>query len=163
MGSVMTHAATEERAVVLDDWPQPAAGAPKPRLIADDCSLSLLFRTADDRFAVVRFPLCMFLTFGAPNDEALGGHPLYQRGLHHYSVHEILGSSLVRELERRNSIHPRHDPDSYLRGTRHFVFTFQDSTLECVVAAEQWWTPSIEIFDRQDEAEQRWRLVSDAG
>ena len=158
----MTNAAAEERAVVLDDWPQPAAGAPKPRLLANDLSLSLRFRTADDRFAVVRFPLCTFHAFGAPNDEALGGHPLYQCGLRHYSVHEILGSSLVRELERRNSVHPRHDPDMYLRGMRHYVFTFQDCTLECVVAAEQWWAPSIEVFQREEEAEQSWRSLSDA-
>jgi hypothetical protein len=156
----MTHAAAEERAVVLGDWPQPAAGAPRPRLLADDCSLSLLFRTADDRFAVVRFPLCIFLAFGAPNDEALAGHPLYQCGLRHYSIHEILGSSLVRELERRNSVHPRHDPDWYLQGTRHYVFTFQDSTLECVVDVEKWWAPSIELFEREEEAEQSWRSVS---
>ena len=54
------------------DWPQPAAGAPEPRILADDTSLSLLYRTNDDRVAVVRFPLCFYLAFGAPNDEALG-------------------------------------------------------------------------------------------
>jgi hypothetical protein len=157
----MAGAAEEERAVVLGDWPQPAAGAPEPRLLANDRSLSLLFRTADDRFAVIRFPLCTFLVFGAPNDEALGGHPLSQCGLRHYSVHEILGSKLVRELERRNSVHPRHDPDSYLRGKKHYVFTFEDCTLECV-AAEQRRTPSIEVFEREEEAEQSWRSMSDA-
>src|SRR5205807_389197 len=119
-------------------------------LLADDCSLSLLFRTADHRFAVIRFPLCTFLVFGAPNDEALGGHPLYKCGLRHYSVHEILGSSLVRELERRNSVHPRHDPESYLHGKKHYVLTFQDCTLECVVA--QPCAPSIELFEREEEA-----------
>jgi hypothetical protein len=157
----MAGAAEEERAVVLDDWPQPTAGAPEPRLLANDCSLSLLFRTAEDRFAVIRFPQCTFLVFGAPNDEALGGHPLSQRGLRWYSVHEIIGSTLIRELERRNSVHPRHDPDSYLRGKRHYVFTFQDSTLECVTN-EQWSAPSIEVFEREEEAEQSWRSMGDA-
>jgi hypothetical protein len=111
---------------------------------------------------VVRFPLCTFLAFGAPNDEALGGHPLGLCGLRHYSVHEVLGSSLIRELERRNSVHPRHDPESYLPGRRHYVFTFQDSTLECVVAAEQWGAPSIAVFDREDDAAQCWRSMGDA-
>ena len=157
----MAGAAEEERAVVLGDWPQPAGGAPEPRLLANDCSLSLLFRTADDRFAVIRFPLCTFLVFGAPNDEALGGHPLSHCGLRHYSVHQIFGSKLIRELERRNSVHPRHDPDSYLCGKKHYVFTFQDRTLECV-CAEQWEEPSIEVFEREEEAEQLWRSMSDA-
>ena len=158
----MTQAAAEERAVVLDDWPHPAGGASEPRVLADDSSLSLLYRTADDQFAVVRFRICHVLAFGAPNDEALRGHPLYQRGLQYYSVHEILGSSLVRELERRNRVHPNHNPDSYLRGRRHYVFTFHDKTLECVVAAEERWAPSIEVFEREEEAEQAWRSTRDA-
>ena len=36
--------------------------------------------------------------------------------------------------------------------------SFQDSTLECVVAAAQWWTPSIETFEhrmRQNDAGDR--------
>jgi hypothetical protein len=82
--------------------------------------------------------------------------------LRHYSSHEVLGSSLVRELERRNSVHPRHDPDLYLKGMRHYVVTFQDSTLECVVPTEQWWAPSIEWFEREEDAERSWRLGRDA-
>jgi hypothetical protein len=156
----MAGAAEEERAIVLDDWPQPAAGAPEPRLLANDHSLSLLFRAADDRFAVVHFPHCTLLVFGAPNDEALGGHPLSKCGLRHYSVHEIVGSKLIRELERRNSVHPRHDPDLYLRGKKHYVITFEDGTLECV-AAERLKAPSIEVFEREEEAERSWRSMCD--
>jgi hypothetical protein len=120
-----------------------------------------LIALTDDRFAVIRFPLCTLLIFGAPNDEALGGHRLSQCGLRYYSVHEILGSKLVREVERRNSVHPRHDPDLYLRGKKHYVITFQDCTLECV-ASEQWRVPSIKVFEQEEEAEQSWRSMSDA-
>jgi hypothetical protein len=158
----VAEASAEGRAVVLGDWPQPAAGAPEPRVLADDTSLSLLYRTDDDRYAVVRFPLCFYLAFGSPNDEALGGHPLSRSGLRHYSVHEVHGSALVRELERRNSVHPRHDPESYLTGRRHYVFTFQDSTLECVVAAQQWWAPELTVFGRAEEAEAAWRAARPA-
>ena len=45
-------------------------------------------------------------------------------------------NALIRELDRRNSVHPRHDPASYMN-QRHFVFMFQDSTLECVVPSEK--------------------------
>ena len=149
-----------ERAVVLTDWPQPAVVS-EPRVLADDTKLSVIYRTDEDRFVVVRFPLCTYFAFGAPNDEALGGHPLAQCGLRHYSVHEVNVSALVRELERRNSVHPRHDPASYLN-QRHFVFTFQDSTLECVVPAEKWWTPIVAVFGSFEEAEAAWRATRQA-
>jgi len=148
-------ASDEQRAVVLADWPQPATVS-EPRVLADDTTLSLLYSTDGERYAVVRFPLCTYLAFGAPNDEALGGHPLARVGLRHYAVHEVHGSALVRELERRNAVHPRHDPASYLE-RRHFVFTFQDSTLECVVPAEQWWSPTVAVYGRLQEAEAAWR------
>jgi hypothetical protein len=147
----------KERAIVLAAWPQPAAGAPKPRVLANDTTLSLLYRTEDNRYAVIRFPLCIYFIFGMPNDEALGGHPLSRLGLRHYSVHEVVSSALIRKLERRNSVHPQHDPESYLKRMKHYIFTFQDSTLECVVAAEQWWVPAVALFTGRDEAEFVWR------
>jgi len=116
----------------------------------------LQYRLVDRRYAVIRFPLCIFVAFGAPNDEALGGYPLYARGLRHYSVHEVLDSSLIRDLERRNSVHPRHDPESFIERMKHYIFTFQDTTLECVVAAEKWWIPSVRVFDSRDDADQAW-------
>jgi hypothetical protein len=147
--------AGEQRAVVLADWPQPATVS-EPRVLADDTTLSLVYRTDGDRYAVVRFPLYTYLAFGVPNDEALGGHPLARVGLRHYAVHEVQGSALVRELERRNSVHPRHDPSSYL-DQRHFVFTFQDSTLECIVPSEKWWTPTVAVCQDWAEADAAWR------
>lgn len=152
--------ADDQRAIVLDDWPQPATVS-EPRVLADDTTLSLMYRTDGDSYAVVRFPLCTYFVFGAPNDEALGGHPLARTGLRHYAVHEVHGSPLVRELERRNSIHPRHDPSLYL-DQRHFVFTFQDSTLECVVPSEKWWTPTVVVFGEFEEAETAWRAARQA-
>jgi hypothetical protein len=146
-----------EQAVVLEDWPQPAAGAPEPRLFADDTSVAMMYRLADDRYAVIRFPLCTYVGFGAPNDEALAGHRLYASGLRHYSVHEVIHSSLIADLERRNSVHPRHDRESYLKGHKHYIFTFQDRTLECVVASEKWWAPLIEVFGSRESADSSWR------
>lgn len=110
----MTQRAAEERAVIVADWPQPAVVA-ESRMRAEGSARLLRYRTADDKIVVACFPLSTSVVFGAPNDEALGGHPLFRLGLKYYSVHEIVNSSLVEMLERRNSIHPRHDRESFLR------------------------------------------------
>ncbi len=70
---------------------------------------------------------------GGPNDEALHGHPLFERGLDAYGIYEVLGSSWIRAMERMNSVHPRHRPERFA-SLRHFIFTFHDVTFECVAA-----------------------------
>jgi hypothetical protein len=140
-----------ERAIVLHDWPQPAVVA-EPKVTANEIQLSLIYRTESDRFAAVNFPLCMYFALGAPNDEALGGHPLARAGLKHYSVHEVLNSSLIRELERRNSVHPRHNRATFLENLKHYVFTFQDSTLDCVVEGGPSWPPGVSVVHTAEEA-----------
>lgn len=157
----MPQSADGERAIVLDDWPQPVIVA-EPRIYADDSALVLRYRTDDDKIVVVRFPLCTYVAFGAPNDEALGGHPLYGRGLKLYSVHEVRNSSLMGTLERRNSVHPSHNRARYLQDKRHYIFTFQDSTLECVVNEGEWWKPTVKVCDSEHEAEQEWQRARDA-
>jgi hypothetical protein len=145
-----------ETVVVLDDWPQPQVVA-EAQIRADEHALVVRYRTADEKIAVIRFPLCNYVAFGAPNDEALGGHPLSPLGLTLYSVHEVKNSSLVRMLEQRNSVHPRHDRANYLKDKKHYLFTFQDSTLECVVDEGEWWKPQIAVVATDDEAERAWR------
>jgi hypothetical protein len=148
---------TDERVIVLDDWPQPEVVA-EARIRADEhAPLVVRYRTADERVAVIRFPLCIYVVFGAPNDEALGGHPLSPLGLRAYAVHEVKNSSLVRMLEQRNAVHPRHDRAIYLKDKKHYVFTFQDSTLECVVNEGKGRKPQITVVATEDEAERAWR------
>ena len=141
-----------ERAIPLSDWPQPDAGAPMPEVFADDTSLSLTYLTAAGKYAAIHFPLSSIFTFGAPNDEVLAGHPLYGKGLQFYSVHRVEDSSWLLELERRNSGHPRHDRSRFLEDKRHYIFTFHDSTLECVVNEGKWWKPEIQEFATAQEA-----------
>jgi hypothetical protein len=43
-------------------------------------------------------------------------------------------SSLVRGLERMNSVHRCHDPETF-KALTHYIFTFHDSTFECVAAS----------------------------
>ncbi|MCC7478291.1 hypothetical protein IT575_07500 [bacterium] len=150
-----------ERVVELDDFPQQSTGAPMPLVISDGCHVILSYllteRIAPDDPNVVRneqgnaigfkearcvtereAPATAFVSFsadllllGGPNDEALHGHPLYERGLGSYGVYEVLGSDLPKALERINSVHHSHDPEQF-EGLRHLIFTFHDGAIECV-------------------------------
>lgn len=116
------------------------AGAPAP----DPVDMALLESSAGT--AILRFPAAASsgggqvearfegvwaLTFGWPNDEALNGHPLWGRGLRHYTIQEVFNSSWIAELERRNAVHPQHLPGAF-RDCRHIIITFKEDTFECV-------------------------------
>lgn len=141
---------------IVDDWPAPSS-VPAVGVHADESSLWLRYSTADDTVAVLFFPLVETFRFGAPNDEALGGHPLYGNGLQFYSIHRINDSSWIQELEKQNSVHPQHDRASFLKDHTHYIFTFQDSTLECVVVTGEHWKPTIEVCSSDDEANRIWK------
>lgn len=140
----------QDTVVEILDVPQSSIGAPCPMILAGEHHLHLAYFTEDgspgwdgttvrivgegsegEHVALVAFAGVYAHMFGPPNDEALGGHPLASRGLQPYSVNEIHGSSWVRSLERMNSVHPYHRPESFSR-YRHFVFAFHDTTFECI-------------------------------
>ena len=80
--------------------------------------------------AIVELVRCSTTKFGYPNDEALGGHPLYAKGLVNYGIYEVLNSSWIAEQAKQNQVcfpAPTHKSRK-----RHFIFTFHDSTLECL-------------------------------
>ena len=112
-------------------------GAPMPILYQPEGEPArLVFRVAPIApttlpLAVVRFPGCWALKFGYPNDEALPGHPLYDKGLSFYKFHEVFGSSWLLDLHEQNQVSfpTRTEEDST---SRHFVVTFHDSTFECL-------------------------------
>lgn len=147
----------QELAVVRTDWPEPAVVA-EARIRADQNSLAIRYRTADGATAVVNFPSCWHVIFGQPNDEALTGHPLSGHGLEPYSVHEVTNSSLIATLERRNSVHASHSDQLFL-GLTHYIFTFQDSTLECVVRESEASRASITICDTEAQANREWEAI----
>ena len=134
----------------LAEFPQSSVGAPTPMILASEQALFVAFYleqrdvnwdgttckmvtpdTNDEPVAVVRFRGVTAHFFGPPNDEAFSGHPLSERGLEPYGAFEVLSSSWIRALERMNSVHPRHRPDSF-SSCRHFVLTFHDTIFECV-------------------------------
>jgi len=106
---------------------KPEAGVPFPVLFQTEDETVLVYRGYG--VVVAHFEGCIITRFGYPNDEALGGHPLYESGLQHYGVFEVYGSSWPSELEARNR---RVFPDSHSFDYRHFIFTFHDSTFECL-------------------------------
>jgi hypothetical protein len=139
-----------DRVIELHDVPQSSPGAPCPLVLANEGKVLVLYHrhfvepgwdgttarmvgpsSAGEPAAIVRFDWVTASMFGPPNDEAFAGHPLASRGLRPYGAFEVLDSSWVRRLERMNSVHPQHRPESY-SDRRHFVLTFHDSVFECV-------------------------------
>lgn len=128
-----------DRVVVLEGIPQPTSGVPEPCVVANEHAVVIsyiIWRVgsdvrAEETTAIVRLNGCIAHMFGMPNDEVLGGHPLYERGLTFYAVHKVENSSWIRHLERINSVHPSHDPEWFSRYV-HLFFAFHDSTFECV-------------------------------
>jgi hypothetical protein len=129
----------QDSVVELPGVPRSDPGATFPIVFAEEqdvvLSYSLAGESPDDLtrmlFAVVRFGRPCFYLFGPPNDEALAGHPLAGRGLRSYGAFRVDHSSLVRHLERMNSVHDRDNPVRFAR-LIHYIFTFHDSFLQCV-------------------------------
>jgi hypothetical protein len=126
---------------VVDDRDQviPCNDAPSPGVPTNvivvagsrDVMLSYESGPGGVRRALVAFEHARTHYLGSPNDETLHGHPLRKRGLGFYGAFEVVNSSWIRALEQMNSVHPRHDPSRF-EELRHFIFTFQDVTFECI-------------------------------
>ncbi len=120
----------------LDTEPQCATGAPLPHCWSSEGRLLLAYVLARpepgrEMTVVVGFHRPLAHMMGPPNDEAFRGHPLASRGLRRYCIAEVRQSSWIRRLERMNAVYPLHDPRRF-EHFRHFVFSFHDSTFECV-------------------------------
>jgi hypothetical protein len=134
--------------VPLEGLPRWDTGAPMPLVLANEFTAVVAYMVPDasleaieplidgspedgEAMALVRFVGCRAHMLGAPNDEALRGHPLASRGLQPYGAHRVRNSSWLRSLERMNAVHPHHRPELF-HGYEHFVLTFHDSTFECI-------------------------------
>ncbi len=141
----------EEHALPLEGLPPSDVGAPLPHLLADGQRVLLAYYVAEPDpgwdgtsitmidpaenraalLAVVEFTGYLAVRMGPPNDEALEGHPLYNRGLAAYAMHYVANSSWIAELERQNSVHPHHE-GGWHEWAQHYLFTFHDETFECI-------------------------------
>ena len=110
------------------------AGAPAPVVMASEQRTLFSFDApATEEFdrRVAEFVGCTSFRFGFPNDEALGGHPLYGSGLSFYAAHEVIESRWLEEIRGVEAHHPQAAPTPFA-DARHFVLTFHDSTLEAI-------------------------------
>ncbi|MBI1216746.1 MAG: hypothetical protein GC185_13130 [Alphaproteobacteria bacterium] len=124
--------AAQETLEEIDALPQSSTGAPLPALICDEHNLFLLYLdSAEEKTVIIKFQNFLIYKFGSPNDEALAGHPLYKAGLMPYGAFKVQGASWIAELEKMNAVHPRHNKDRF-NAYSHFIFTFHDSTFECI-------------------------------
>ncbi len=86
---------------------------------------------AGHRIGVLEFKRVTSVKIGSPNDEVLRGHPLWGSGLESCSAHEVKNSPWITRLMEMNRARERFD-ESQWSGSRHFMLTFHDETLECV-------------------------------
>jgi hypothetical protein len=138
----------DERLVPIDPpLPEAEAGAPSPRVVANEFEAALAyctsFRSGGPKVALVRFAGAD-IYFGPPNDEALAGHPLYSAGIQPYEFTEVLRSPWIAAMERRNRVHDRHNPARF-SDLRHFILPFHDSTFECAA-----WSYEGSVTDSAD-------------
>lgn len=137
-----------DRVIEMHDAPQPNSGASMPFILSDEQRVLLAYMVSDSDKAIsavfkmmsadspgfvalVEFVLPRAHMFGPPNDETFRSHPLVERGLRPYCVFEVLDSSWIRQLARMNRSHRQHSPGLF-EDLRHYIFSFHDSTFECI-------------------------------
>ena len=127
-------------------------GVPGAVLIVTDTSLAALALNphpddaSPDRVVLVWSGTCE-AAMGAPNDEALSGHRLYERGLADLVWAGIVkDSERIADLERRNRVHPHHNPERFTR-LRHFILPLKEGTAEIIAEDVQVQRHSGPLFD----------------
>ena len=128
----------EEYAVPYDIGFEPEAAVSEAVLLQTEDGAVLSFsavrpqpngKRADAGYGIVEIDRCSLTKFGYPNDEALPGHPLHEKGLGAYGVYEVHNSSWVKLMTQQNRVAFPKTPDSK---QRHFIITFHDCTFECI-------------------------------
>lgn len=102
--------------------------------LSDDGRTILIFEASaasKQTTVALSFDRTLNVRHGWPNDEAIGGHRLYGKGLCAHGYFEVENSKLIQELELGNRVHPSHKPEHH-RGYKHYLLSFQDETIEIV-------------------------------
>lgn len=152
--------ANEPLIIKLEDWPKPNT-SPEAIVAATEHGLILRYYAGESSAAIIKFPLVRCFKFGSPNDEALSGHPLKKFGLEYYGVHKVKKSPWISELEKQNSVHSRHNKEDYINNSEHYIFTFQDSTFECVIIAGKHFKPEVKVLTIGEAKEEWQRFISE--
>jgi hypothetical protein len=126
-----------ERVVPWDPGVKWEPNAPDAVLAVGDhghaaLALNAHFDDADQDCVVFVWSGTRAAIMGPPNDEAQSGHRLYRRGLSGVLWAGIVEQSMwIRDLERQNRVHPRHDAARFTRLT-HFILPLKECTVEAV-------------------------------
>ncbi|MEM6257807.1 MAG: hypothetical protein AAF711_03700 [Planctomycetota bacterium] len=78
--------------------------------------------------AICTFKRCLLTRFGYPNDEARWGIPRFTNLEH--DIYEIRNSSWIKDIVTQNRHRFPSTPDDCV--AKHYLFTFHDSTFECL-------------------------------
>jgi hypothetical protein len=140
----------DELVIVSNIYPKPDS-YPNPNVFSNEHLLILTYGIDVNKYVIIIFSLVYKYKFGSPNDESLNSHPLYSKGLQFYEVHEVINSSWIDELEKMNSVHPKHNKELFLEDLKHLIFTFHDSTFECVITENNIFKTEIKITDSKGD------------
>jgi hypothetical protein len=99
-------------------------------LITTQHNLYLLLEEHDGLIDALSFQFLVY-TFGYPNDEVAGAHPMSKHGLGYYGVFEVKNSPWIEELKIANRVHPQHTDDRY-NDYRHIIICYKDNTLDVI-------------------------------
>ena len=129
-------AGSDEQVKALDlgiEWEPNAPGAV---LISGTYGAALALNAymddADQRCVVFRWKHATAVALEPPNDEAITGHRLYDRGLRDFLwAGEVQRSAWIADLERRNRVHPYHQAERFA-GQRHYIFRLKENVAEVV-------------------------------
>ena len=142
---------TKEFARVIEWTPAWSYGAPLPQIFSNghktylayfidapdpnwDGSYTTMVDSKSDNtclLAIVTFIRPNSHRFGIVNDEAVGGHPLYEKGLQVYSAHVIENSSWIEELKTMHKVHPCYS-NKHWDNYKHFLLFFHDEIFEVI-------------------------------
>jgi hypothetical protein len=115
-------------------------GAPDAVLVTMDFGPTVLALEAhpddpDQRCVVLHWLGVQAAVMEPPNDEALAGHRLYDRGLAKVDwCGEVVHSAWIADLIRRNEVHDRHSP-ALFDGLRHYIVPLKESVVEVVATS----------------------------
>jgi len=138
---------SQDEVVKLEGVPKSSVGAPLPMVVSGEHTTILTYyventpeilekltvrTTEGEPVAVVRFNHCLAHFLGVPDETTLHLHPLSSRGLSAHGAYLVENSSWLRKLTQE--AHTFHSLN-----LKHFVFTFQDSTFECIAEKLDFW------------------------
>lgn len=129
-----------EHVVTLDLEVKWNPNAPEAILLSNGFGTTLLALNPhhddpDQRCVVLVWAGTCSAVLAPPNDEAISGHRLYDRGLDKVLwVGEIRDSEAIRALEVQNRWHPFHDP-AHFEVLAHHIVLLKECVVEVIAEA----------------------------